>query len=484
MKDDMSSAFQSAEFKQLLAKYESMLSNKKNVYFEADELKLIAEYYASIGSTGASDEAISYALNLHPDNLDILIFKCHSLIINDKIEDAQLLIDSLPDQQDYEVRLLQAEICLAEPRFADAKQILKELYLESRDIDTMLDIAQLYLDNHDMKSAKEWIDKAYKQEPNSSEVLNMKALLCFSNGELSKAAKLYNRLLDDYPYSIEYWQNLVKCYLYTNKFEKAQDALEFAMSIDDENLINWELKGNYYLLQNDLEEALSCFKYAEQHAKEKSYIKMILLKVYFLMQNHIEVVEYASILIDEYKLQDYEMADVYHMRAFAYLALKQDKDAMKDVISGLSYNNHYSLLYVVKGEIHLYNLETSLGIEAFKYAEKYADDVIDILRLIAMACLRTNYVEEALSYFQQYGEQATGEEKYANYYFIALCYYWLNEEHEMFVNLVKAAIYSPSTLFQERMMLPKSLHDEKFHQICLFILDQLKSGEIDPYLYM
>ena len=112
------------------------------------------------------------------------------------------------------------------------------------------------------------------------------------------------------------------------------------------------------------------------------------------------------------------------------------------------------------------------------------DDVIDILRLIAMACLRTNYVEEALSYFQQYGEQATGEEKYANYYFIALCYYWLNEEHEMFVNLVKAAIYSPSTLFQERMMLPKSLHDEKFHQICLFILDQLKSGEIDPYLYM
>ena len=126
----------------------------------------------------------------------------------------------------------------------------------------------------------------------------------------------------------------------------------------------------------------------------------------------------------------------------------------------------------------------SLGIEAFKYAEKYADDVIDILRLIAMACLRTNYVEEALSYFQQYGEQATGEEKYANYYFIALCYYWLNEEHEMFVNLVKAAIYSPSTLFQERMMLPKSLHDEKFHQICLFILDQLKSGEIDPYLYM
>ena len=207
MKDDMSSAFQSAEFKQLLAKYESMLSNKKNVYFEADELKLIAEYYASIGSTGASDEAISYALNLHPDNLDILIFKCHSLIINDKIEDAQLLIDSLPDQQDYEVRLLQAEICLAESRFADAKQILKELYLESRDIDTMLDIAQLYLDNHDMKSAKEWIDKAYKQEPNSSEVLNMKALLCFSNGELSKAAKLYNRLLDDYPYSIEYWQN-------------------------------------------------------------------------------------------------------------------------------------------------------------------------------------------------------------------------------------------------------------------------------------
>ena len=81
MKDDLSSIFHKPEFKQLLAKYSDMIENHTSIYLEPDEITLLAEFYASMGNIRASEEVVDYGLSLHPDNLDILIFKCHNLIV-------------------------------------------------------------------------------------------------------------------------------------------------------------------------------------------------------------------------------------------------------------------------------------------------------------------------------------------------------------------------------------------------------------------
>ena len=46
MQEDPSSVFNQPEFKASLAKYEQMMQDGIRVYFEAEELTLIAEYYA------------------------------------------------------------------------------------------------------------------------------------------------------------------------------------------------------------------------------------------------------------------------------------------------------------------------------------------------------------------------------------------------------------------------------------------------------
>ena len=141
MKDDLSSIFHKPEFKELLAKYADMLDNHTSVYFEADEITLLAEFYASMGNIKASEEVVDYGLSLHPDNLDILIFKCHNLIAKGNTNDAQCILNTITDQNDYEVRLLQAELYLAQKRTQEADALLDLLYQDEKDIDTMLDIA-------------------------------------------------------------------------------------------------------------------------------------------------------------------------------------------------------------------------------------------------------------------------------------------------------------------------------------------------------
>ena len=211
MKDDLSSIFHKPEFKELLAKYADMLDNHTSVYFEADEITLLAEFYASMGNIKASEEVVDYGLSLHPDNLDILIFKCHNLIAKGNTNDAQCILNTITDQNDYEVRLLQAELYLAQKRTQEADALLDQLYQDEKDIDTMLDIAHVYMDDHQKKKAHYWLEKAYSEAPENIGVLEEMASYHFSFGNPEEAVKLYNQLLDEAPYTLDFWHNLIRC---------------------------------------------------------------------------------------------------------------------------------------------------------------------------------------------------------------------------------------------------------------------------------
>lgn len=226
MKDDLSSIFHKPEFKELLAKYADMLDNHTSVYFEADEITLLAEFYASMGNIKASEEVVDYGLSLHPDNLDILIFKCHNLIAKGNTNDAQCILNTITDQNDYEVRLLQAELYLAQKRTQEADALLDQLYQDEKDIDTMLDIAHVYMDDHQKKKAHYWLEKAYSEAPENIGVLEEMASYHFSFGNPEEAVKLYNQLLDEAPYTLDFWHNLIRCYIRMYQSEKAMETID------------------------------------------------------------------------------------------------------------------------------------------------------------------------------------------------------------------------------------------------------------------
>ena len=233
MKDDLSSIFHKPEFKELLAKYADMLDNHTSVYFEADEITLLAEFYASMGNIKASEEVVDYGLSLHPDNLDILIFKCHNLIAKGNTNDAQCILNTITDQNDYEVRLLQAELYLAQKRTQEADALLDQLYQDEKDIDTMLDIAHVYMDDHQKKKGPLLAGKGIQRSSGKHrKILEEMASYHFSFGNPEEAVKLYNQLLDEAPYTLDFWHNLIRCYIRMYQSEKAMEAIDFAMAIE------------------------------------------------------------------------------------------------------------------------------------------------------------------------------------------------------------------------------------------------------------
>lgn len=131
------------------------------------------------------------------------------------------------------------------------------------------------------------------------------------------------------------------------------EAIDFAMAIDDTNLITWELKSNCLLLENEIDQALECLFYIEKHTTEKPYIQNIIMSIYFIVQDYQKVLEYSDKIIASGKLPYFEMASLYHKRGISHLRLENQSACKEDVEQGLAYDNHSSELYLLKGESHL-----------------------------------------------------------------------------------------------------------------------------------
>lgn len=483
MKDDLSSIFHKPEFKQLLAKYSDMINNHTSIYLEPDEITLLAEFYASMGNIRSCEEVVDYGLSLHPDNLDILIFKCHNLIVKGYTTEAQEVFNSIADPNDYEVRLLQAELYLAQKRNQEADELLNQLYQDEKDIDTMLDIAHLYMDEHQKKNAYYWLQKASNEAPNNLGVLEELASYHFSFGNPEEAVDLYNRLLDEAPYTIDFWHNLIRCYLRMYKPEKAMEAIDFAMAIDDTNLITWELKSNALLLENEIDKALECLFYIEKYTTEKPYIQNIIMSIYFLTQNYQKVLEYADKITTSGNLADFEMASLYHKKGYSHLQLGDIQACEEDIEQGLAYDNHNSDLYLLKGELQLTKGRTEEAQQAFHYGQLFAEDETDALSYIGNAYFRHEYWQQALDYFREQEELAS-ETMHGHYYQTAYCYYRLGLQNEMLTYLVRGAIFSSESLKKEGQNNPPFNNDAHFLGLAKDVFMKIENGEINPMKYL
>ena len=111
--DDDLKYFESEEFKALLETYESAHEAGSQAYMEADELTDIAEYYSmACHDDDRADEAISLALQLHPDAVDPQVFKARQAMLAGEIGTAEQMCNAIEDQQHREVYFLRAELLI------------------------------------------------------------------------------------------------------------------------------------------------------------------------------------------------------------------------------------------------------------------------------------------------------------------------------------------------------------------------------------
>ena len=480
MQEDPASVFSQPEFKASLAKYEQMIQDGIHVYFEAEELTLIAEYYANAGDMKSSEEAIDYAISLHPENLDVQIYKCHTLFSHKKIQEAQQLLYSLPDQNDYEVRLLYTELALIQGDAEKAKRLFEQCYEENPYIETLFDIGQLYLDYRMKNEAYPWILKAFKQEPENPEAIELMASFQYMSENWPEAEKLYNRLLDEFPYNIDTWLNLSKCHYQQGQIEQAIEALDFALAIDDTSLFARELKAHCYLDLGESEKALQCLGYIESHTKDKPYIWDILTRVHFELGNYEEVLEYSNKLLAQGDLpkESDKTGDIYFLRIMAYMFTGGVVDATMTLRDWFRIDTEDYRAYILEGELLMQLEKYEDARDFFTHAIKICPDPKAAFTYIATVFFRNSFFQEALDIYQELEAYNPSDTEHFSYS-MAYCHFRLNHKEEMLMYLVRGSVYTPEVMKGQGPDFDLG-YDEIFFRLGADILHKIEQGEIDP----
>ncbi len=381
----------------LLARYEQMLKEKGNYYFDADEWEEIAYQYELTDRYKDALEAINHGLSIHPGNISLNVKKARYLLDIDAIEEAEKLIYSLPNDS-VDAILVRAEIHFIQSRPQKANLLLRNL-LNSEEIscDLCFEIMDMYLDFGYFDELVEFVNEADNLLSDGSELLRELALIYEDKQDLNKSIEIYNKLIDRNPYSTVDWFNLAKVYALQKKYEKAIDACDFALTTkdDDENILSF--KGYCLYDQGSYREAIDVFLEYAKVADEKSIAYELVAECYVKLEQNGEAIKY----LNEALSLSPESSNLYYQLATNYYDMGNTPKTIECLIKTLEIDPEDAEALVFMGEIKVDEKKLDEAKQYLVRAFKIDSSNIDVLTLLGDIATEQEDIEESILYYEK-----------------------------------------------------------------------------------
>lgn len=345
------------ELKELIAQYEAMKIEDRQLYLDGDQLADIADKYAADRRFQEAQEVITYGLSLHPDCTDLMVEQAYLYLDTQKPGMAKETADSITETYATDVKLLKAEILLNEGKL-DAAEMLLETIDEQDDLDTIIEISYLYIDMGYPERALPWLAKGLNKYTDDEDFLAVTADCYCAENRLEKAAKFYNILIDKNPYHPPYWLGLSKAQFAGQKYGKALESIDFALAADDQYGEGHLMKAHCLFHLGNEDDAIEEYEKALQYkslAPEFAYMFIGLTysnkeswqqaKDYF--QRAIEIIEKDN------DINSPLLADIYCNQALCISKLGQSKEAHKLCAKAKKLNIKNVEPYLLEGRIYM-----------------------------------------------------------------------------------------------------------------------------------
>lgn len=471
MREEDFSYFQEEDFKKNLARYEEMRAGGPSAYLEADELTDIAEYYQISGKTAKANECIEYALTLHPNSVDPMIFKARQEMFSGNLTRSLQLCDSIPEQHDREVIFLRAELLIRMQGVPSAVRFLEEkserFAHDPEDLGLYwYDCACIMLDYASYEVASEWADKAEQISGPKLNILSLKAEIYSNQEKFEEACAYLEKILDEDPYSVKTWNALADAYFMREMYDKAIESAEFSMAIKEKNNPEALLaKANGMFHLDNFEEAHRLYsQYIEEFPKSDEYPYLF----DGLCLNQLEQYEDACSRLEEAQLYSNdcspEQLQIYLQLAFSYSKLGKFQKAMQYMDRAKDYDPDGFDYHVLKGHILLENGFVKEALESFQKAREESKDRERSYFLIAVSFFENRLYADALEGFYELMTFCGTQMSANSYPYMAYCFYYAKDEVQYLKYLKLACETNPQgakTVLG--MLFPETLSPKEYY---------------------
>jgi tetratricopeptide (TPR) repeat protein len=345
------------EFGELVNRFELMVKNDNQYFFDVDEFETIIDYYLDTQNLEMARKAISEGLKQHPTCAEFDIRKARLLAYEKKYYEALELLNhiELLEPTNDQVYTAKGEIysMMNKPELA-IKEYKKCIPYSESPEDIYASIAYEYENMNDYPQAIKNLKKALKIKPDSENLIHEIAFFFELTAREEEAIEFFIDFLDQNPYSKVGWFNLGIFYNTLELYEKAIEAYEFTLAIDE------EFSSAYFNIANSYAGLQHYKKAIKYYEKTFEFEAPEPLTYYYIGESYenLDDLENAGINFNKAIKLDDKIGEPWAGSARIAVKQKQDLKAIKyyeKAISLMPLNDDYKYeLAIIKLKNHLY----------------------------------------------------------------------------------------------------------------------------------
>ncbi|HYC40803.1 MAG TPA: tetratricopeptide repeat protein [Chitinophagaceae bacterium] len=262
---------------ELLKEYENLQKGVSHSFFEEEAFEKIITHFQDKDDLTRAMEAVRLAVERYPYSGMLLIKKADIQLASRRYQEAldTLELAALLDNGDINLYILRTDAYLALDRQEKAVELLQEalnLFEGAERVELLFELADVYDDYEEFDKVFDCLKTILEQDPNNEEALYKICFWTDYTGRNEESIRLHRSIIDEFPYNELAWFNLGAAYQGLKLYEKAIDAYQYALVIDEKFDYAYRNIGDAYIRLKKYREAIEMLEKVIELAKPEDVV--------------------------------------------------------------------------------------------------------------------------------------------------------------------------------------------------------------------
>lgn len=281
----------SEDLKELLQQFLNLKNGRSHRFMSEDSFEQLIEYFDELEDYPQALEAAELGTEHFPYSASLQFKKADLLIANRKYPEALEVLEKaeLLDSKDINLYILKTDVYLALDEQEKAVQLLQnalDFFKGDEKVDLLFELADVYDDYEEFDKIFDCLKLILEQEPTNEEALYKICFWTDFTGRNEESIRLHQQIIDDYPYSELAWFNLASAYQGLKLFEKAIDAYQYAITIDEKFDYAYRNMGDAYIRLRKYKDAIEALEKVNELARPEDVIFEAIGHCYDKLKNY------------------------------------------------------------------------------------------------------------------------------------------------------------------------------------------------------
>ncbi|WMX15051.1 MULTISPECIES: tetratricopeptide repeat protein [unclassified Aureispira] len=236
------------DLKLLVQRYEGMLKEGGISFLEVDSFLMLSDYYEEGNDFKRALVALNHAMNQHPYSASLYVRKAQILSEQERYDQAFEALEAavIYEPSDLDIYLTQADIYMRMFDQDNAIRVIQKAkeYASREELGDLYVLeSTIYETKKDYDNALKYLKLALRKDPNNEIALSRISGIYDQTKDYGDAITFHLNFINQNPYSYWAWYNLGLAYLYVGLIEKAAEAFDYAIVINE----RFEPAYHYYI---------------------------------------------------------------------------------------------------------------------------------------------------------------------------------------------------------------------------------------------